>query len=210
MRQGTVLRNVPELVKSVPAKQSAMNTLTADQVDTLLRVTRDDKYNAAWHLAVMSLRPAEIAALKWDSVDFGTGTLTVVENRVPVSGGSVTGTHEVRTCPDGPARRTARRSTTPIKIKPLQTSLYGFRGLPLCAPPAIDTATSRSTTTRSWRTSGRDTAADNPLVRPVASASIRGITFPACPTTSSPRTSTRRPRDQSVVACIGQVHSSSR
>ena len=29
-----------------------------------------------------------------------------------------------------PARRTARRSTARIKIKPLQTSLYGFRGLP--------------------------------------------------------------------------------
>ncbi|MDY6869583.1 MAG: hypothetical protein SV966_03150 [Actinomycetota bacterium] len=33
-------------------------------------------------------------------------------------------------------------------------------------------------------------------------ASMRGITFPACPTTSSPRTSTRRLLDQSVAACI--------
>jgi integrase len=97
MRQGTVLRNVPELVKSVPAKQSPMKTLTAAQVDTLLRVTRDDQYGAAWHLAAMGLRRAEIAALRWDSVDLTTGTLTVIENRVPVSGGSVTGTPKTET-----------------------------------------------------------------------------------------------------------------
>ena len=51
-------------------------------------------------------------------------------------------------------------------------------------------------------TSGRDNAADKPLVRPRLSASMRGITLPACPTTSSPRTSTRTPFDQSVVTCI--------
>ena len=38
---------------------------------------------------------------------------------------------------------------------------------------------------RSCVTCGRDTAADNPLVSPVASASIRGSTHPACCATSS-------------------------
>ena len=54
---------------------------------------------------------------------------------------------------------------------------------------------------------GRDTAADNPLVSPVASASIRGSTHPACCATSSPRTSTHRFFDQSPIARICQVHS---
>jgi hypothetical protein len=69
------------------------------------------------------------------------------------------------------------------------------------------TATSRSTSPRSCVTCGRDTAADSPLVSPVASASIRGSTHPACCATSSPRTSTRRFFDQSPIARICQVHS---
>ena len=64
---------------------------------------------------------------------------------------------------------------------------------------------SRSTAPRSWITSGRDTAADSASLNPVASASIRVIALPACCATSSPRTSTRRFFDHSVIACICQV-----
>jgi hypothetical protein len=72
-------------------------------------------------------------------------------------------------------------------------------------PSAIATATSGSTAPRSWTTPGRDTATDNALVNPVASASIRGITLPTCEATSSPRTSIRRLFDQSLLSCICQV-----
>ena len=72
-------------------------------------------------------------------------------------------------------------------------------------PSAIATAMSRSTAPRSWITSGRDTAADSASLNPVASASIRVIALPACCATSSPRTSTRRFFDHSVIACICQV-----
>ena len=72
-------------------------------------------------------------------------------------------------------------------------------------PSAIATATSRSTAPRSWVTSGRDSAADNAPVSPVASASIRGMTLPACEATSSPRTSTRSFFDHSLISCICQV-----
>jgi integrase len=47
---------------------------------------RFDRLYAVWRLALLALRPEEVAGLRWDAVDLAAGTLTVARVQVMVAG----------------------------------------------------------------------------------------------------------------------------
>lgn len=104
VHQGILVRNPAALVKPLATDtEKTMSTLTAEQVTQLLAATEDHCFGIAWRLAVLGLRRGEILALKWDAIDFDTGTLSVTAARLATAGGATTGAPKtkssVRTLP---------------------------------------------------------------------------------------------------------------
>jgi integrase len=68
-----------------PGKE--IDTYTPAEVRRLLTAARDDRLEAAWHLALYGLRRGEICGLAWaDDIDLKARTLTIRESRVSVDG----------------------------------------------------------------------------------------------------------------------------
>jgi integrase len=86
VKQGTMARNVAELVDRLPQTKVVMQTFTATQVTRVLTAAKTDPLEHAWHLALYGLRRGEVCGLTWDAIDFGKRTLTVKIARVSVDG----------------------------------------------------------------------------------------------------------------------------
>lgn len=98
VNQGVVVRNAAALVKPLATdSEKKLQTLTAGQVSQLLAVTDAYCYGIAWRLAVLGLRRGEILALRWDSIDFDAGTLSVTAARLATAGGATTGAPKTKT-----------------------------------------------------------------------------------------------------------------
>ncbi|RWA22690.1 hypothetical protein MBRU_12130 [Mycolicibacterium brumae DSM 44177] len=89
--QGVLPRNVAELVKRLETEKPPIVVLTDAQTKRLLADTAEDRLGVAWRLATCGMRRGEICALRWTDVDFTAGVVRIMENRVPVSGGTHTG-----------------------------------------------------------------------------------------------------------------------
>ena len=73
LRLGLVQRNVVDLARAPRAGRSEMRVLSLEQVKTLLRVARGDRFEALYVLAVTTgMRRGELLALKWRDVDLGS------------------------------------------------------------------------------------------------------------------------------------------
>ena len=55
----------------------------------MLRAADKDRSGHLWYLALSGLRRSEIAGLRWEDVDLGAGTITVMRNRVQAGAGNV-------------------------------------------------------------------------------------------------------------------------
>lgn len=91
MNQGIVVRNPAALVKSLPKQRGEIQTLEADQVQTLLAATADHPLHIGFRLALSGMRRGELLGLRWSAIDLKAGTLSVEAARQPGDGGSVTG-----------------------------------------------------------------------------------------------------------------------
>lgn len=113
VKQGTLVRNIAELVDRVPHERIEMQTFTDDQVRRLLAAAADDRNEHAWHLALSGLRRGEICGLRWSDIDLHAGTLRVANNRVSVNGqpseGAPKSNRSDRTLPLTPALQDALR-----------------------------------------------------------------------------------------------------
>ncbi|KZF03839.1 hypothetical protein A2J03_06550 [Rhodococcus sp. EPR-157] len=86
-RQGHVERNVARLVEHLPSEKAEMKILSEEDMFKILDHPGRDRH--LWALALYGLRRGEIAALRWEHVNFETKTVRVTENRV-VSGRVIT------------------------------------------------------------------------------------------------------------------------
>lgn len=167
VNQGILVRNVAALVKPIPTKRPALNTLSAEQVTKLLEATAGDPFWIAWQLACYGLRRGEILALQWSAVNFKANTLDITAARLATEGGSSTGAPKtessIRTLPMPPDLTAAlRRERTRQKALRLQLgSRWPGGGMVVVdgvgSPPHPDTLT------HAWRDAL--TAAKLPHVR---------------------------------------------
>lgn len=95
--QGVVRRDVVALVEPLrkPAGEAPMQTddcLTEAEVAQLLDAHTGSRREAFLHLALLGLRRAELAGLRWSAIDLGAEipTLTVRETRIPAIGSIIT------------------------------------------------------------------------------------------------------------------------
>jgi integrase len=93
VRRQLVARNVAEHVtipraarKEAKAKKKTYIPWTQDEVQTFLAHVATDRLYAVWLLALIGLRPAEVAGLRWIDVDLDAGTLRVETTRTMVAG----------------------------------------------------------------------------------------------------------------------------
>ncbi|MEE2058930.1 tyrosine-type recombinase/integrase [Rhodococcus artemisiae] len=111
VKQGSLVRNVAELVDRVPKEHVEMQTFTEAEVRRLLAAAAADRNEHAWHLALSGLRRGEICGLRWSDVDLKKGTLQVSNNRVSVNGkpseGAPKSDRSGRTLPLTPALKDA-------------------------------------------------------------------------------------------------------
>jgi integrase len=96
VQQGRVARNVARLVARIPASPKPPDTLTAAEVEKILKHIETDRDAIAWQLALAGLRRGEIAGLRWSDIDLDAGTLTVAQNRISYSKTIVEGTPKSR------------------------------------------------------------------------------------------------------------------
>jgi integrase len=82
-------RNVAAAMKKVARPHQEMSTYTPDEIRSVLRAADKDRNGHLWYLALSGLRRAEIAGLRWEDVDLGAGTITVLRNRVQAGAGNV-------------------------------------------------------------------------------------------------------------------------
>ena len=88
MKWGLVPRNVCDLVSPPRKKRFEFQALTAEQGQRLLATLHGHKWEALFILALATgMRRGEILGLKWQDVDFTSGTLQVrrILSRVPTS-----------------------------------------------------------------------------------------------------------------------------
>jgi len=96
MQQGRATRNVARLLARIPASPKPPDTLTAAEVEKILKHIETDRDAIAWQLALTGLRRGEIAGLRWSDVDLDADTLTVAQNRNSYSKTIVEGTPKSR------------------------------------------------------------------------------------------------------------------
>lgn len=85
-KQGHIARNVATLVDRLPRERRTMDTYTASEVQQIFAYTTGDRMQHTWHLALSGLRRGEVCGLRWKDIDFESGTVSIVNNRVMVSG----------------------------------------------------------------------------------------------------------------------------
>jgi integrase len=78
--------NPAEHVSAPRQQRKQVHPWTDAQVRTFMAATRADRLYAVWRLALLALRPEEVAGLRWDSVDLQEATLTITRVRVMVAG----------------------------------------------------------------------------------------------------------------------------
>jgi integrase len=84
------------LLARIPASPKPPDTLTAAEVEKILKHIETDRDAIAWQLAFTGLRRGEIAGLRWSDVDLDADTLTVAQNRISYSKTIVEGTPKSR------------------------------------------------------------------------------------------------------------------
>ena len=85
---GLIPRNATEAVKPPQVRREEMRPLVPEQVKVLLQATRDERLEALYVLAVTTgLRQGELLGLKWEDVDFESGTLQVRRTLATAKGG---------------------------------------------------------------------------------------------------------------------------
>lgn len=78
LRNDLVLTNVAAVVERRKGKKFKSKPYTIDELYELLRVTKDDRFYAAYVISAMTgMRRGEVLALKWDDVDFNERTVSV-------------------------------------------------------------------------------------------------------------------------------------
>ncbi|WP_235581697.1 tyrosine-type recombinase/integrase [Rhodococcus sp. Leaf278] len=85
-KQGHIARNVATLVDRLPRERRTMDTYTASEVQQIFAYTTGDRMQHTWHLALSGLRRGEVCGLRWKDIDFESGTVSIVNNRVMVGG----------------------------------------------------------------------------------------------------------------------------
>ncbi len=86
VKQGLVSRNVSDLASPPRRKRFEIQPLDEKQAQLLLATLRGHKWEALYTLAIVTgLRQGEILGLKWQDINFATGTLQVrrILSRVP-------------------------------------------------------------------------------------------------------------------------------
>lgn len=78
--------NPAEHVSAPRQQRQKVEPWTDDQVRKFMAAVRSDRFYAVWRLALLALRPEEVAGLCWDSVDLDAALLTVERVRVMVAG----------------------------------------------------------------------------------------------------------------------------
>ena len=87
VRWGKVARNVADLVDPPQAPRHEMQTLTLEQVRTLLRAVEEDRLGALYALAVTTgMRRGELLGLRWSDVDVPNQALAVTGSLQRVKG----------------------------------------------------------------------------------------------------------------------------
>jgi integrase len=86
VKWGLISKNVCDLVSPPGEERFEIKPLTVEQAQTLLATARGHKWEALFTLALATgMRRGELIALKWQDINFKTGTLQVVRvlTRVP-------------------------------------------------------------------------------------------------------------------------------
>ncbi|MFL5629584.1 MAG: tyrosine recombinase XerC [Ktedonobacteraceae bacterium] len=86
VKWGIIPRNVCDLVSPPRRERFEIQPLTTEQAEKLIYTVRGHKWEALFILALVTgLRRGEILGLKWQDIDFATGTLQVrrILSRVP-------------------------------------------------------------------------------------------------------------------------------
>ena len=79
LRWGFVVRNVAKLVEPPRVKRQEVKPLSPEQAKTFLEAAKEDRLYAMYVVALaLGLRQGELFGLKWEDVDFDTGTLRIV------------------------------------------------------------------------------------------------------------------------------------
>lgn len=113
LRQGTVARNVADLVDGPGVAKIEMQVLKNDEPDRFLHAVAGKPLEALYVLAVTSgLRQGELLALRWASVDLDLGELEVV--------GSLSGQHRARQLLPPKTGRGRRVSLAPAAVEALR------------------------------------------------------------------------------------------
>lgn len=86
VRDELITSNPCSLVRLPPREHKQANFYTAEQLNTLLAVAKDEPLYPVIRVAIIyGLRRSELLGLKWDSIDFENGVLTVKHTVVKVS-----------------------------------------------------------------------------------------------------------------------------
>jgi integrase len=78
--------NPAEGIRPPRQQRRKVEPWTDAEVRAFMAAARTDRLHAVWRLALLALRPEEVSALRWDSADLTTGTVTVARVRVMVAG----------------------------------------------------------------------------------------------------------------------------
>lgn len=77
MQRGYVVRNVAMLVKMPRVPRVSREAMTPDVARAVLEATKEDRYAAAYALALCGLRLGEVLGLAWEDLDLEAGTVDV-------------------------------------------------------------------------------------------------------------------------------------
>jgi integrase len=78
--------NPAEGVRAPKQRPRKVTPWSDDEVKAFMGQARFDRLHAVWRLALLALRPEEVAGLRWDAVDLDAGTLTVARVQVMLAG----------------------------------------------------------------------------------------------------------------------------
>ena len=78
VKWGLIYRNPTDAVTAPTPKKKAPDTLTEDQVNTFLKIVEYHRWYPIYVLAIATgMREGEILGLRWEDIDFETGTISV-------------------------------------------------------------------------------------------------------------------------------------